>query len=140
MMNYSYPEEQGIPFEHIKAYIDKLQEHRLATHNVLIARHNHIIYESYWHPFHSGSLHRMYSVSKGFVSLAIGFLVQEGKLSLDDPICMYFPNECRNQPDENMRNQTIRHMLMMATTKPPKKWKSIFLTAERSEIYKTVLP
>lgn len=121
-MNYSTPEEQGIRSEQILNYILRLEESRLSTHDIILARHGHIIYEAYWEPFHKDFLHRMYSVSKCFVSLAIGFLLQEGKLSLDDPISKYFPEELKNQPDKNMQNQTIRHMLMMATAKPPKKW------------------
>lgn len=121
-MKYSTPEEQGIRSEHILDYVLTLEESRLATHNILMMRHGKVIYEAYWEPFHKDFLHRMYSVSKCFVSLAIGFLLQEGKLSLDDTISKYFPDEAANQTDENMRNQTIRHMLMMATAKPPKKW------------------
>ena len=121
-MNYSTPEEQGIRSDQILNYILKLEENRLSTHDIIIARHNHIIYEAYWEPFHKDFLHRMYSVSKCFVSLAVGFLVQEGKISLDDPMEKYFSNELKNQPDENLHIQTIRHMLMMATAKTPKKW------------------
>lgn len=121
-MQYSTPEEQGIRSEQILNYILKLEENRLSTHDILMMRHGKVIYEAYWEPFHKDFLHRMYSVSKSFVSLAIGFLEQEGKLSLDDAISKYFPEELKNQPDENMHKQTIRHMLMMATAKPPKKW------------------
>lgn len=36
----------------------------------------------------------MFSVTKSFTSLAIGLLEQEGKISLQDPICDYFRNIC----------------------------------------------
>lgn len=121
-MNYSTPEEQGIRSEQILDYILKLEENRLSTHDIIIARHGKIIYEAYWEPFHKDFLHRMYSVSKCFVSLAIGFLLQEGRLSLDDTMEQYFKEELKSQTDENMRKQTIRHMLMMANAKTPKKW------------------
>ncbi len=55
----------------------------------------------------------MYSVSKSFVSIAIGFLEQDGVLSLDDPMEKYFTKELKNQPDTNMHKQTVRDMLKM---------------------------
>ncbi len=122
MFAVSTPEEVGISSESIKKYIGLLEENRLSTHNVIIARGNKICFEKYWAPFHKDFLHRIYSCTKSFVSLAIGFLEQEGKLLLDDPIGEYFPEEVRNQKDENFKNQTIRHMLMMSTAKPIRFW------------------
>lgn len=121
-MNYTIPEEMGIKSEWVKEYIEVLEKSNLSTHNLIIMRHDKIIYENYWAPFNEDFLHRMYSVTKSFVALVIGFLEQDEKISLDDPIVKYFPKEMENQPDENMRNQTIRHMLMMATAKRDWGW------------------
>lgn len=121
-MDYITPEQAGIPSENIAKYINILEKNRLATHSVIMARGENIFYESYWKPFHNNFLHRMYSVSKSFVSIAIGFLEQDGKISLDDSIVKYFPEELENQPDKNMHNQTIRNMLMMCTAKPERNW------------------
>lgn len=116
-MKYASPESKGISSANIKKYIDILEEHNLSTHNVIIARGEDIVYEKYWDPFGPDYLHRQYSVSKSFVSLAVGFAEQDGLLSLDEPMIKHFPEELENQPDENLRNQTVRHMLMMCTAK-----------------------
>lgn len=116
-MKYATPEARGISSENIKKYINILEEHNLSTHNVIIARGGDIVYEKYWEPFGPEFLHRQYSVSKSFVSLAVGFAEQDGLLSLDDPMIKHFPEELKNQTDENLKNQTVRHMLMMATAK-----------------------
>lgn len=121
-MIYTKPEDVGIPSKNIIEYIKILEEHRLSTHNLILARGDCIFFEHYWEPFNKKFLHRMYSASKNFVSLAIGFLEQDGLISLDDKISMYFKNEIRNQTDENMKKQTIRHMLMMATAKHGQNW------------------
>lgn len=121
-MKYSSPEKQGISSGNILQYLKILENSRMATHNMIIMRNDEIVYEAYWKPFHKDFGHRMYSVSKSFVSLAIGFLEQEGKLSLDDPISKYYSEELKNQNDLNMHNQTIRHMLMMSTAKVPEDW------------------
>ncbi len=121
-MNYTTPEKAGIPSEKIEEYVKILENYNLNTHNIILSRGNNIVFENYWAPFHKDFFHRMYSVSKSFVAIAIGFLEQDGLIDLDDPISKYFPEEAAGQPDENMRNQTIRHMLMMSTAKPDRWW------------------
>lgn len=116
------PEQAGISSENIKKYIEILEENRFSTHNLIIARGNNICFEKYWEPFHEDYLHRMYSITKSFVSLAVGFLEQDGFISLDDKIAKYFPEEMKAQKDENFKNQTIRDMLKMSTAKPGKDW------------------
>ncbi len=119
-MRYITPEMAGVPSENIAEFISRLERAQLSTHSLILSRGNDIFFEKYWKPFDENFQHRMYSVSKSFVSLAIGFLEQDGRIGLDDPIIKYFPNEFINQPDENMRNTTIRHMLMMSTAKEVK--------------------
>lgn len=121
-MNYSTPEKMGISSSDIEEYIKVLESSNLSTHNLIIMRHGNIVFEKYWAPFHKDFIHRMYSVTKSFVSLAIGFLEQDGKLDLDAPVLKYFPDELKNQKDENMRSQTIRNMLTMSTAKPERYW------------------
>ena len=67
-------------------------------------------------------MHRMYSVSKSFVSIAIGFLLQDKLIGLDDTMEKHFGKELENQSDENMRKQTVKDMLMMCTAKPNRYW------------------
>lgn len=117
-MKYATPESMGIKSSYIRQYLDVLEKSSLATHNIIIMRNERIVFENYREPFNKDFLHRMYSVTKSFVALAIGFLEQDGLVELDAPISKYFPEEIKCQTDENMRNQTIRHMLMMATAKP----------------------
>jgi len=121
-MQYCTPESVGVPSEKVLAYYQLLEEHRLNTHDVYLARGNSIFSHCFWKPFEKDQLHRMYSVTKSFVSLAVGFAQQDGLLSLDDPVFKYFPEESKNQTDPNMRCQTIRNMLTMSTAKLPPDW------------------
>ena len=122
LITYTTPESVGVKSENIERYIKRLEEKGLATHSMILAKGNEVFFEHYWEPFTADFQHRMYSVSKSFVALAIGFLEQDGLLDLDDPISKYFAEELKNQPDQNMHRQTIRHMLMMSTAKPPQDW------------------
>ena len=121
-MQYATPEQMGVRSSDILRYVQKLEKANLATHSVLIARHGHIIFEKYWAPYKKNELHRIYSATKSFVAIAIGFLAQDGLIDLDAPIIQYFPEEAKQLHDPNMRRQTIRHMLMMATAKVNLNW------------------
>ena len=122
LITYTTPESVGVSSEKIEQFIKRLEDKQLATHSLILARGNQIFFEHYWEPFHREFQHRMYSVSKSFVSLAIGFLEQDDKINLDDPISKYFAKELTHQKDKNMHNQTIRHMLMMSTAKSDWGW------------------
>lgn len=114
---YVTPEQAGVSSEKVLEFVERLEKNNLATHSLIMARGNQIFLENYWEPFHKDFQHRMYSVSKSFVALAVGFLEQDGKIRLEDKISKYFSEEMQNQPDENIRNQTIRDMLMMSTAR-----------------------
>lgn len=116
------PEHGGIHSCHIKEWLQGIEAAGLSTHDIIIARGNEILFENYRPPFHADFLHRMYSVTKSFVAIAIGFAMQDGLLGLDDPIGKYFPDELEGNPDPNMGAQTIRQMLMMSTPKKGRSW------------------
>ena len=73
----------------------------------------------YYHPYKKGMLHRMFSVSKSYTSLAIGALISENKLNLDDAIVDYFPelfgDKIQDPEYDLLKQMTIRNMLMMQT-------------------------
>ena len=96
----------------ILRFLDDLQG--LDMHGFLLTLHGQTLCEGYWKPFSSDAPHRMYSVSKSCVSLAIGLLVGDGKLSLDERIVDRFPEWSAGASDE-LLEVTVRDMLMMAT-------------------------
>ncbi len=116
-MQYKTPEECGLSSKNIIKYIKKLEDRELSNHSLIMARGNNIIFEGYWAPVDENFLHRQYSTTKSFTSIAIGFLEQDGLICLDDPLFKYFPEESKNQTDEYMKTQTIRDMLKMSTAK-----------------------
>ena len=80
------PEEVGIDSQWLMNFCKRLEEQQLPLHSALIMRHGKVCMETYYKPYTRDTLHRMFSVTKSFVSLGIGLLEAEGKLSLDDKI------------------------------------------------------
>ncbi len=121
-MNFALPEETGVCSKSIKKFINRLEKRQMHMHSVLMMRGDSIIYEGYWSPFHKDFCHRMYSVTKSFVSVAIGLCKEDGLLQLDDKIIDYFPEKIDTVVCENLKNQTIRQMLTMTTVGSPCSW------------------
>ncbi len=109
------PEEVGIPSGCILNFVNRLKRQEVPMHSFLLMRHDKLIAEGYYAPCKADTLHRMFSISKSFTSIAIGLLADEGKLSLDDPIVKYFPDKVPEDVHPWIAAMTIRDMLMMRT-------------------------
>ena len=115
ILGYCRPEDVGVHPSWVEDYVNEINRRRKVQHSFVMARGTRVFAEGYWKPFHRDLLHRMYSVSKSFVSAAIGMLADEGRISLDDTILTYFPEQDDGTIHPLTRAMTIRDMLMMAT-------------------------
>lgn len=110
---YALPEEVGVPSLCISNFINKLDTYQIPMHSILLARHGQLITEAYYSPYKQDTIHRMFSVSKSFTSIAIGLLADQDKLSLQDKIIDYFPDKLPNKVHPFIAEMTIRDMLTM---------------------------
>lgn len=109
------PESVGLDSEIILQYLKKLEEEGHCLHGFTIIRHGKIAAEGYYAPQKPQWKHRMYSTSKSFVSVAIGMLQDEGKLSIQDKIAGYFPEKLPEKLHPYIADASIRDLLMMST-------------------------
>ncbi len=114
--SYATPESCGISSAKLEKMLRKFDDHGFATHSILMAKGDRIFLDAYWHPFNSETHHRMNSVTKSFVGIAIGLLEEEGRISLNDKVSKYFPDECPADLDGYTKDLTIRNLLEMRTT------------------------
>ena len=114
-MRICTPEAAGISSAHIRRFYETLEAYHIPVHSVILSRGDAVFSECYYAPFHRNFKHRMYSTSKTFVSVAIGFCEQDGLLSLDDPISKFFP-EYIGREGAAQHSSTIRELLSMEST------------------------
>jgi hypothetical protein len=81
----------------------------------MIVRHGQVIAEGWWAPCAADHNHVLYSLSKSFTSTAVGFAVAEGRLSLDDEVLKFFPEETPADAGDNLKAMRVRDLLTMAT-------------------------
>ena len=115
ILQYCRPEDAGVHPTWVEDYVNEVNRCRKVQHSFVMARGTRVFAEGYWKPFHRDWLHRMYSVSKSFVSAAIGMLADERRITLEDRIITYFPEQDDGNVHPLIQEMTIRDMLMMAT-------------------------
>ncbi len=93
---------------HFRAGADELHTLSVYEHDALLVRLAPA-------PYHCTDKREIYSLSKSFCSTAIGFLIDEGKLSEDDRIVELFPDKCPAVISENLAKMRVRHVLSMNT-------------------------
>ncbi|MBR5309330.1 MAG: serine hydrolase [Clostridia bacterium] len=113
--NYITPEKAGISSSNVLEFLREFEHYGMYFHSIVLVKGHDIFTEFYRAPFKRNELHRMYSISKSFVSMALGILIDEGKVNLDDKILKFFPEYDEATKDPYVRNMTIEDMLRMST-------------------------
>jgi len=109
----SSPEAQGVSSQAIREYIETADKTVNTMHSFMLVRHGHVIAEAWWKPEAADKPHTLWSLSKSFNSTAVGLAINEGKLSLDDPVLKFFPDDAPADPSDNLKAMKVRDLLTM---------------------------
>jgi CubicO group peptidase (beta-lactamase class C family) len=111
----STPEAQGVSSQNIRTFVEAANQSVDTMHSFMLVRHGFVVAEAWWKPHSAETPHIMNSLSKSFTSTAVGLAVAEGKLSIDDPVLKFFPEETPSQPSKNLNAMRVRDLLTMST-------------------------
>ena len=111
----STPEAQGVSSAGLLRFVEEAESKIDALHSVMIVRHGHVVAEGWWSPYAADEPHVLFSLSKSFTSTAVGLAVAEGKLSVDDLVTGFFPDEAPADASANLRAMRVRDLLTMST-------------------------
>ena len=109
------PESQGVSSAAIAKFVRAADEKVNSMHSVMILRHGKVIAEAWWAPEDATKPHVLWSLSKSFTSTAVGLAVEEGKLSIEDRVVGFFPDDLPGEPTENLRKMQVKDLLTMST-------------------------
>ncbi|MCU0348104.1 MAG: beta-lactamase family protein [Saprospiraceae bacterium] len=109
----STPEAQGIPSSAIRNFLAAVEKSGQEFHGFMVVRHGHVVAEGWWSPFAPALKHTLYSLSKSFTSTAIGMCVADGKMSVEDPVTKFFPNDLPNPVPPRLAAMKVKHLLTM---------------------------
>lgn len=111
----SAPEAQGVSSAAVLAFVEAADQKVDVMNSFMLVRHGHVVAEGWWTPYDAKSRHELYSLSKSFTSTAVGMAVADGKLSVDDPVLKFFPDDAPKEPSANLKNMRVRDLLCMNT-------------------------
>jgi CubicO group peptidase (beta-lactamase class C family) len=111
----SSPEAEGVASSAILSFVNAAEKQIDSLHSFLFVRHSHVVAEGWWSPYNAESPHSLFSLSKSFTSTAVGLAIAEGKLSLDDEVLKFFPEDAPSQPSNNLKAMRVRDLLRMST-------------------------
>ena len=111
----STPEAQGIASSAILAFIDAAERDIDALHSLMVLRHGAVVAEGWWSPYAPARPHMLFSLSKSFTSTAIGLAVAEGRLSVEDTVLSFFPEDAPETVSEHLAAMRVKHLLSMNT-------------------------
>jgi CubicO group peptidase (beta-lactamase class C family) len=128
------PEEQGVSPAAVLAFVEAADAQIDSLHSVMLVRHGRVVAEGWWAPYDAATRHSLFSLSKSFTSTAVGLAAAEGKLSPDDPVLKFFPDDAPAEAPANLKAMRLTDLLRMSTgqqTEPPRKadepWVKTFL-------------
>ena len=108
------PESQGVASAAVEQWVSACERDLDAVHGFVIRRHGKVIAEGTWAPFDTlNETHMLYSHSKSFTSTAIGFLVDDKQLDIDERVVDIFSECVPENPSENLRQLRVRDLLTM---------------------------
>ena len=111
----SSPEQQGISSADLLAFVEAADRELDTMNSFMLVRHGRVVAEGWWAPYDRDTPHVLFSLSKSFTSTAVGLAIAEGKLSLDDQVIKFFPDEAPPDPSANLRAMRVRDLLRMNT-------------------------
>jgi CubicO group peptidase (beta-lactamase class C family) len=110
----STPEAEGVSSAGILAFLDAIAQSKHEFHGFVFARHGKVIAEGWWAPYARDLRHTLYSMSKSFTSTAIGLAIAEGRLTVEDKVVSFFPQDLPDPVPNNLAALRVRDLLTMS--------------------------
>jgi hypothetical protein len=115
----STPEAEGVSSADIITFLDSAAASRHEFHSFLFLRHGKVIAEGWWDPYRPDLKQTLYSTSKSFTSTAVGFAVSENRLSVNDKVISFFPEDLPDSVSPFLANMAVKHLLTMSAGLEP---------------------
>ncbi|WP_278911895.1 serine hydrolase domain-containing protein [Deinococcus wulumuqiensis] len=104
----------GVDPQAVLNFLTRLERDGLEVHALELWRRGRPALQGSWSPYRTDTLHQLHSVSKSFLSAAVGLCVSEGRFGLDDRVLDFFPAD-REQAARGVSDLTVRHLLTMSS-------------------------
>lgn len=111
----SVPSAERMDAKSVLALLDRLDERSVECHSLMVVRHGRVVAEGWWAPYSRDRPHLLYSLTKSFISIAVGFAVADGLLRLDDRVVDLLDDHVPADVSRRARQLSVHHLLTMTT-------------------------
>lgn len=111
----STPEANGVDSGLLADALLAIRDNVPYVHSVLVERGGSVFLDAYFYPYDGSTPHDVASVTKSITATLIGIAIDQGKLSLDDPVLSFFPDREIANLDARKEQITVRHLLNMTS-------------------------
>lgn len=94
-------------------YLEELRNCGVEVRSIVVRQNGDVVFERSLKPFRLDAVHPLYSVTKSFTSVAVGFLVEEGRIDIKRPWIDWFPEYESLAADKRFFKVTVEHLLTM---------------------------
>ena len=109
------PESQGLSSWYLARLIEELAaDERTDLHHVIVLRHGAVVAQADVAPYRRGMWHASYSMCKTVTGMAVGMLIDEGRLSLEDRIVPLLDRKLLFT-GIRQKSLTVEHLLTMTS-------------------------
>lgn len=109
------PEEQGVDSEKLAQGLRTIRANDTNIHSLMLVRNGSVVVDAYFYPYDGSTVHDVASVTKSILTTLIGIAIDQGKLSLDDPVLSFFPDRQIANRDQWKEQMTVRHLASMSS-------------------------
>jgi CubicO group peptidase (beta-lactamase class C family) len=106
--------EERFPSAPTEAFLNAVQEKKMDLHSMMILKNGKVVCERWFGNDAPSKNHVMWSVSKTWTSMAVGFAVAEGRFSVEDKVISFFPDDLPADVSENLAALRIKDLLTMS--------------------------
>ena len=105
---------ERFPTAAAEAFLGAIQEKKMDLHSMMIVKNGKVVDERWYGDNAPDTNHVMWSVSKTWTSMAVGFAVAEGKFAVDDNVVKFFPDDLPKDVPENLAELRVKDLLSMS--------------------------
>lgn len=109
------PESQGLDSAKLADALLAMRQAVPHLHGFLLARDGQLVVDAAFYPYDGTTPHDLASVTKSVMTTLIGIAVDQGKLSLDDPVLEFFPDHTIANRDERKERMTVGDLAGMTS-------------------------
>ena len=96
----STPIKEKVSAKLILKMLEEAEEKNIMLNSIMIIRDGKVITEGYYKPYSECIERSMHSATKSFTATAIGLLIDEGRLKLEDTVMSFFPEYAPENPSK----------------------------------------